>query len=99
MSTLAQTMTKEQVELAQHQAEQAAFMKIIKDASDLKCDACSNLNFIQVTRLKKISGLVTGTGKDSLIPLQVYACSDCGHVNDMFLSRIEDKKPTIEVVK
>ena len=82
-------LTQEQVKAANQEAEARAFLKVLKDASDLCCEECTCLNFLQVVRLKKISGLITGTGKDALVPIPVYACADCGHVNKVFLERLD----------
>ena len=30
---------------------------------------------------KKISALVSPTGQESIIPVQVYSCGNCGHIN------------------
>ena len=91
-----------QIASANEQAEAAAFLKILREADDLGCENCKGLNFLQVVRLKKVSGLITGTGKDSMIPIPVYACADCGHVNKIFLSKLEGSslgtpKPSPEV--
>jgi len=82
-------LTGDQLNNANEKAKAKAFMKVLKDASDLCCEKCQGLNFIEVVRLKKISGLVTGTGKDALVPLRIYACADCGHVNSIFLTMLE----------
>ena len=49
------------------------------------CDECENQTFQEVTLLRKVSRFVTGTAQDALIPIPVFACSKCGHVNDEFL--------------
>jgi len=35
--------------------------------------------------LRKASRFITGTAQDALIPIPVFACSKCGHVNEEFL--------------
>lgn len=70
------------------QQQMAAFAQIIKSASDMECEKCKNLNFLNVFRIKKVSGLMSGTGRDMIVPISVYACSDCGHVNSYFLSKV-----------
>jgi uncharacterized Zn finger protein len=49
------------------------------------CDECGNQAFQEVTLLRKASRFVTGTAQDALIPIPVFACSKCGHVNEEFL--------------
>ena len=49
------------------------------------CDECENQTFREVTLLRKVSRFVTGTSQDALIPIPVFACNKCGHVNEEFL--------------
>ena len=53
----------------------------IKDTETIVCEKCGNGLFIQSFFLKKISALVSPTGKESIIPVQVYSCGNCGHIN------------------
>lgn len=50
-----------------------------------KCDKCENEIFIEGVMLRKASRFLTGTSQDALIPIPVFACSKCGHVNEEFL--------------
>lgn len=50
-----------------------------------KCDKCGNEVFIEGVMLRKASRFLTMTSQDALIPIPVFACSKCGHVNDEFL--------------
>lgn len=75
--------------MSPNEQEQMAHMaQLIRSAEDLKCEKCGNLNFLNVFRIKKVSGLMSGTGRDTVIPISVYACSDCGHVNKYFLAKL-----------
>jgi hypothetical protein len=64
--------------------------------SPLECEKCKNGVFIEGMMLRQASRLVTGTPKDAIIPIPVFACSRCQHVNDFFippvLKEIKDKK-------
>ena len=51
----------------------------------VNCEQCKGIYFEQVVHLRKASGLLTGTGKPSYIPIPVFACKACGHVNKEFL--------------
>ena len=53
----------------------------IKDTETIVCDKCGNGLFIQSFFLKKISALVSPTGQESIVPVQVYSCGNCGHIN------------------
>ena len=35
--------------------------------------------------LRKASRFLTGTAQDALVPIQVFSCAKCGHVNEEFL--------------
>ena len=62
--------------------------RLIRTADDVSCDDCGCTNFISIYKIRKLSGLMTGTGKDTVIPIPVYACADCGHVNEKFLKSV-----------
>jgi uncharacterized Zn finger protein len=51
----------------------------------MSCDECSNEIFQEGVMLRKASRFITGTPQDAMIPIQVFTCSKCGHVNNEFL--------------
>lgn len=51
----------------------------------VKCDKCQNETFQEGVMLRKASRFLTGTEQDALIPIPVFTCSKCGHVNDEFV--------------
>ena len=57
----------------------------IDDAESVSCDECGNEYFTAVVMIKRISPLVSPTGQEALVPIQLFQCSKCGHVNDHFL--------------
>lgn len=59
----------------------------LEQTSEVVCSSCGHKNFVQVLRLRKASGLLTGQDKPSYIPIPVFACNGCGHVNEEFLPR------------
>ena len=62
-------------------------------ADTIKCNSCGNYLFIQSFVLKKLSPLVSPTGQEEMIPIQVFSCGNCGAVLDGMLdgSGIEEK--------
>lgn len=60
----------------------------------MKCDECGNDKFINVYYLKKVSPLLTESGKAGLLPIPAFACSKCHHVNDYVdpFKKIQEKK-------
>ena len=49
------------------------------------CESCKNDTFIQVFKMRKLSALLSPAGQESMIPIQVFACAKCGHINKGFL--------------
>lgn len=56
----------------------------INQTSAVLCEECSHELFDHALHLRKASGLLTGTGKPSYIPIPVFSCRECGHVNAEF---------------
>lgn len=48
------------------------------------CNECGHNHFQQVLIIRKASGLLTGTGKPTYVPIPVFACTKCNHVNEEF---------------
>ena len=53
------------------------------------CEKCENDTFQQVYQIRKLSALLSPTGQESMIPIQVFACAKCGHINKGFLPKGE----------
>ena len=60
----------------------------LKDTSDLGCEQCGHKLFTQLMMFKQLSAVMSPTGEETLIPVQVFACNSCGHVNEQFLPRV-----------
>ena len=56
----------------------------ISKTTEIKCEACSNDTFEQTLMLRKLSALVSPSGQETLVPVQVFDCKKCGHVNSEF---------------
>ena len=54
-------------------------------ATDIKCEVCLNSTFKQTMMLKKMSAIVSPNGQETIIPVVVFACEKCGHVNAEFV--------------
>ena len=55
----------------------------------VKCESCGNETFQQVYRMRKLSALLSPTGQPTMIPVQVFACVKCGHINPEVLPKEE----------
>ena len=56
----------------------------ISQTSEMKCDKCENNTFKQTMMLRKVSAIVSPNGRETIIPMAVFACEKCGHVNEEF---------------
>lgn len=45
-----------------------------------KCDHCGSYFFREAFVLKEVSGLISPTGRNELIPIPLFVCADCGEV-------------------
>ena len=55
----------------------------LKDAETMKCQKCENKIFIQGYVIKKMSAIVSPTGKEVIAPIQVFNCGSCGELLPM----------------
>ena len=52
--------------------------------NEIKCEVCMNDTFEQTLLLRKLSALVSPTNQETIVPMAVFACQKCGHVNSEF---------------
>ena len=53
-------------------------------AKTLECEKCQGRGFKQTLMLKKLSPLVSPNGQEAIVPVGVFACEMCGHINAEF---------------
>ena len=53
------------------------------------CEKCENDTFVQVYQMRKLSALLSPTGTEAMIPIQIFACAKCGYINPSFLPKEE----------
>ena len=56
----------------------------MSQTTQLKCEKCENSTFKQTLLIRKLSALVAPNGQETVIPVAVFACEKCGHVNSEF---------------
>ena len=56
----------------------------VSQTTPVKCDKCENQTFKQTLIIRKLSALVSPNGQEQYIPVGVFACEKCGHVNSEF---------------
>ena len=54
-------------------------------AKTMECEKCQCKAFKQTMMLKKLSALMSPSGQEAIVPVGVFACEACGHVNKEFL--------------
>ena len=68
------------------QPQQAQVKVDLKQAETMKCEYCGNYLFISSTIIKRISPLVSPTGEEALVPIDVYSCGNRGRVPKSMLA-------------
>ena len=56
----------------------------LRSQKTIKCDKCESKFFKEVTMLKKVPKLLTGSPEDNIVPFPTYMCNECGYVNEEF---------------
>jgi hypothetical protein len=49
----------------------------LAECPDIKCTKCEGIYFITAIRIKKISILISPTGKEEMQPIQTFICMAC----------------------
>ena len=57
----------------------------LSQTQEIKCDECGSSAFHPAFLLRKVSALISPTGKETVIPIQVFACDSCGYINEEFM--------------
>ncbi len=63
------------------------------DMKDICCEQCGSKYFRQVNAFKRLSALISPSGKEQIVPIPVFRCDDCGFINEEFrpIAGKEDK--------
>ena len=48
------------------------------------CEECNNDTFHHVFKMRKLSALLSPTGEETMVPIQVFACAKCNYINKGF---------------
>ena len=62
----------------------------LAQADNVTCDSCGNHTFTDVMMMKRISPILSPTGKEAVVPIQTFACNACGFVNKEFIPSLSD---------
>ena len=65
----------------------------MEDTTEIACDNCGGVTFEAVMYFRRVSALVSPTAQEAVVPLNLYACKRCHHVNKEFLPQGVDISP------
>lgn len=68
------------------QQMQKQLMDKVLHSPNIVCK-CGCKTFVEASVLKKVSALVSPTGKEDIFPVPVYICSKCGEIPVEFLEK------------
>ena len=57
----------------------------LSTAETMKCEQCGSTLFNTAFIIKRISAIVSPTGQEAIVPIQVYSCDGCSKVPKVFL--------------
>lgn len=49
------------------------------------CDKCGHKSFVAQYLIRKFSAFISPSGQEAIVPIQVFACASCSHINDDFI--------------
>lgn len=67
--------------------EQPQFNIDITQTTPVVCEKCGCEHFTEVSLMRKLSPMLSPTGQAAMIPIPVFACTKCSHVNKEFLPK------------
>ena len=59
----------------------------ISQTTAVICEECGGGYFEQALVNRRVSAILTGQGKPGFMPIPVFRCADCGHVNKDFVPK------------
>ena len=69
--------------------EQPGLNLDLSQTTTVCCEKCGHDVFVPAFKMRKMSALLSPHGKETMIPMQVFACAKCGHINDDFQTKEE----------
>ena len=62
----------------------------MSQTTSVSCEACKHDVFVPSFKIRRMSALLSPHGKETMIPMQVFACAKCGHINKEFQLKEEN---------
>ena len=69
----------------------------LSNSTPYVCEKCGHDTFVTAFKLRTIPAIVSPTGESMLVPVQVFMCAECGHINDEFLPPDEQERNQLSV--
>ena len=64
--------------------EQPGLKVDISQTTAINCESCGNDTFHHIFKIRKLSALLSPTGQETMVPIQVFTCVKCNHINEDF---------------
>ena len=61
----------------------------LSTAENVVCEACENDTFSEVIIVKRLSAVMSPTGKEVMAPIKTFQCSKCHHLNEEFIPKVK----------
>jgi DNA-directed RNA polymerase subunit RPC12/RpoP len=75
--------------------EQPGLTVDISQTTAVSCEKCKHDVFIPAFKMRKLSALLSPAGKETMVPVNVFACAKCGHINEEFLPKLKEENDTL----
>ena len=56
----------------------------VNDTQLIECNDCACTEFREIHQIRRLSALMSPTGQETFIPIKMFQCSSCGHINKEF---------------
>lgn len=72
----------------------------LEDTTEIICERCNNNTFQQGVLLRSVSRFITMNEQDGIMPVPIFYCIKCKHINEQFLPKTKplDEIPSVEVI-
>ena len=67
--------------------EQPGLKIDISQTTEEVCEKCKHDVFVSAFKMRKLSALLSPAGKETMVPISIFACAKCGHINSAFLAK------------
>jgi len=57
----------------------------LSTAENIFCSRCGNFAFLPSVTFKKLSAIMSPTGKEGVVPVETFMCSECGYIPPEFM--------------